>query len=109
MNNSQKSWVEYFRFITPILITLCLFLLNGIERKVNDIDDKLFRHLTNDELHSPRSLVVSKAEFNIYQEMRQRQMNDIRDILSQRIESLRLSMDKIIGILEDNGNKRKGS
>ena len=76
-NNKQKEWTEYMRWITPILVTLCLFLLANINHKVDLIDDKLFKHLTNDEMHSPRSLFVSRAEFSIYQEFRTNQMEDL--------------------------------
>jgi len=80
-SNGKKSLSEIFRWITPSLLTIGIFILSGISTRSKDIDDKLFRHLTNDEIHSPRSLVVTKPEFLIYQEMRDKQMDDLKDLI----------------------------
>ena len=86
-----KSCTEWFRIITPFLLFVLTIFAGAIQTKLTDIDTKMFRHLTNDEMHSPRSLMVSKAEFCIYQEMRSTQMadiktdlQDIKRILSER-------------------------
>ena len=56
------SWTKY---ITPVLVTIAIFMLGVIMSQVNRIDEKLFHHLANDEIHMPRSLYVSKAEFDV--------------------------------------------
>jgi len=56
------SWTKY---ITPVLVTIALFMLGSIMAQVSRVDEKLFHHLANDEIHMPRSLYVSKAEFDI--------------------------------------------
>ena len=56
------SWTKY---ITPVLVTIAIFMLGVIMAQVTRIDEKLFHHLANDEIHMPRSLYVSKAEFDI--------------------------------------------
>ncbi|MBI4970543.1 MAG: hypothetical protein HZB37_06260 [Planctomycetes bacterium] len=56
------GWTKY---ITPVLVTIALFMLGVIMAQVTRIDEKLFHHLANDEIHMPRSLYVSKAEFDI--------------------------------------------
>jgi len=56
------SWTKY---ITPVLVTIALFMLGSIMAQVSRVDEKLFHHLSNDEIHMPRSLYVSKAEFDI--------------------------------------------
>ena len=61
MQNSA-GWIKY---ITPVLVTIALFMLGSIMAQVSRIDEKLFHHLANDEIHMPRSLYVSKAEFDI--------------------------------------------
>ncbi len=61
MQNSA-GWTKY---ITPVLVTIALFMLGTIMAQVSRIDEKLFHHLANDEIHMPRSLYVSKAEFDI--------------------------------------------
>ncbi|MFA5270786.1 MAG: hypothetical protein WC412_00400 [Candidatus Omnitrophota bacterium] len=56
---------NWTKFITPVLVTIVIFMLGTIITQVNRIDEKLFHHLANDEIHMPRSLYVSKAEFDI--------------------------------------------
>lgn len=58
----KESWTKY---ITPVLVTIALFMLGSIMAQVSRVDEKLFHHLANDEIHMPRSLYVSKAEFDI--------------------------------------------
>ena len=58
----KESWTKY---ITPVLVTIALFMLGTIMAQVSRVDEKLFHHLSNDEIHMPRSLYVSKAEFDI--------------------------------------------
>lgn len=58
----NDNWTKY---ITPVLVTIALFMLGSIMAQVSRVDEKLFHHLANDEIHMPRSLYVSKAEFDI--------------------------------------------
>ena len=53
------------KYITPVLVTIAIFMLGNIMAQVGRVDEKLFHHLSNDEIHMPRSLYVSKAEFDI--------------------------------------------
>lgn len=76
----KNGFGEWFRFITPLLVTIGLYMMSGINGKLSSIDDKLFKHLTNDEIHCPKSLVTTKAEFSIYQTMRDRQMADLKEL-----------------------------
>jgi len=88
-DNKRKEWTEYMRWITPILVTIALFFLVSINNKVDAIDEKLFKHLTNDEIHTPKSVVISRAEFSIYQELRSKQMEDFSQGLKELKEMLR--------------------
>lgn len=78
MANSDKHWTESFRILTPILITISIFFLGHLITITNKIDDKLFKHLTNDELHCPRSTVFSKDEFRMYKDMLGEKIDEIR-------------------------------
>jgi hypothetical protein len=89
-----KSWLEYLRIITPLAVLVLGFYINGmnasvleVKASINNMQAELFHHLTNAELHIPRSTVTSKDEFIIYQAMRDKQMADIKDGLC-RVESL---------------------
>lgn len=84
--SARGNWKETLRFATPLLlivINVCIGMVlsnqSDIKTSIAGIDDKLFKHLTNDEMHSPRSVVVTKPEFTLYQEMRESQLKDIRD------------------------------
>lgn len=105
--NKGNNWMEWFRFITPILITITLFMISDIKATTHEMDSKIFRHLTNDDMHTPKSIIVTKAEFSIYQEMRQRQMDDLRVGLNARMDAVKSSVDKVIMLLGENDAKRR--
>ena len=78
------------KFITPVLVTIAIFMLGTIMAQVNRIDEKLFHHLANDEIHMPRSLYVSKAEF----EMQGRFIEKENDRIIKAIDELRKDLKK---------------
>lgn len=78
----EKNWTENFRILTPVLVTIACFMLGNLIATTNKIDDKLFKHLTNDDIHVIRSTVVTKAEFDIVSKMREAQFNRIDEKLN---------------------------
>jgi hypothetical protein len=98
MDTNNKNWMEYFRLITPFMLLVFSFVgwsVNGRLETINEriclMDEKIFKHLTNEEIHTPRGLVVSQEAFVIYQNMRDKEMSsmskgieDIKDILLLR-------------------------
>lgn len=83
---SNRHWTEHFRTLTPLLLfvmsvigSLIWYGVNINNQKLNDIDTKLFKHLTNDEMHCPRSIIVTRVEFDMYQKMRDKQMFDLKE------------------------------
>lgn len=90
----SKSWLEYLRIITPVgifVLTVYVNMMNttimGVKSEVTEMRAELLHHLTNSDLHMPRSTVTSKDEFTIYQNMRDKQTQDIKDGIS-RVENL---------------------
>jgi hypothetical protein len=84
--------------LTPIgLATVGYFIsvMNGnftrLDTDVKEMRLEISHHLQNSELHVPRSTVVSKDEFVIYQAMRDKQMSDLSCSLA-RIED---KMDRV--------------
>ena len=59
---SRGSWTRY---ITPVLVTIVIFMLGNITMQIARMDEKLFHHISNSEIHMPRSQFVSKAEFDV--------------------------------------------
>lgn len=64
--NGLRISIEWFRLITPTLVTVSLFMLGGLSFQLHRVDDKLFAHLTNDDIHVPREQVVSQGEFDLH-------------------------------------------
>ena len=58
----KEGWAKY---ITPVLVTITIFMLDNIMAQMGRVEERLFHHLSNDEIHMPRSQFVSKAEFEI--------------------------------------------
>jgi len=81
----MQNSVGWTKFITPVLVTITIFMLGVIIAQVNRIDEKLFHHLANDEIHMPRSLYVSKAEF----ELQSRFIEKENDRIVKAIDELR--------------------
>ena len=95
MTDTRSDWKEYLRLFTPFMLVIISLIGWGIKEKVADmknsivavqcqvaaIDDKMFKHLTNDEIHAPRSTYVQQAEFNLYQKMRDKQMDSMENLV----------------------------
>jgi hypothetical protein len=93
-DTNNKSWMEHLRLVTPFLIVVLGFYVNGmnnsiieVKTSINSMQAELFHHLTNSDLHMPRASVTSKDEFVIYQAMRDKQMADLKEELF-RIEAM---------------------
>ncbi len=59
-------------FLLTCVMTLSLFITNGIkddvrtlDTKLSSLDNKVLVHLTNHDIHIPREQIVSKAEFQM--------------------------------------------
>ena len=70
----KDNWTKY---ITPILVTIALFMLGEVITQVGRLEEKLFHHMTNDEIHMPRSQFVTKAEFDLQGKFAERETERI--------------------------------
>ena len=43
------------RFVTPILVTITLFIITLVNNKIDIISNRLYQHQTNAEIHVPKS------------------------------------------------------
>jgi len=59
-----------WRIIATIFISSLLsinaFFLSSLKNDINNIDTKIFTHLTNHEIHISRENVTTKAEFEMH-------------------------------------------
>jgi len=76
---------EWKKFITPVLVTIALFMLGNISVQISKLDEKIFHHIANAEIHAPRSQFVSKAEFDVQCKFVERE----NDRIVKAIEDLR--------------------
>ncbi len=83
----KESWTKY---ITPVLVTIAIFMLGNIMAQVGRVEEKLFHHLSNDEIHMPRSQFVTKAEF----EMQSRFAEKETERILKAIDELRSDVKK---------------
>ena len=81
---------------TPYLVSITIFMLGNVIAITNKIDDKLFKHLTNDEIHIPRGIIVNKGEFDIITKMRELQFTRI----DTKLDNLENLIQKHMGIKE---------
>ena len=93
MLNNNGSRITWLRLITPALVSLTVFMLGGISFQLHRLDDKIFKHLTNHEIHIPRGQAVSQAEFDMHclfaEKHRDEIMEKLEDIRNAQIEILR--------------------
>lgn len=80
-NNVWKIGGSIICTLLVIITTLSLFITTGINDKVIAIDSKLFKHLTNHELHIPRGQVVTRGEFEMYSMNTDRTINGFKEAL----------------------------
>jgi len=84
----RGNWVKY---ITPVLVTVAIFMLGNLTMQIGRVEEKLFHHLANDEIHMPRSQFVSKAEFDIQSRFIEKE----NDRILNAIDNLRNEIKRI--------------
>ncbi len=83
---SRYGWTKY---ITPILVTIAIFMLGNITMQIARLEDRVFCHLTNEQIHAPRSQFVSKAEFDLHCKFFERE----NDRIIKAIDDLRKEIE----------------
>ena len=53
-----NGWGSVWRFLTPCLLTIALFILTQVRDDVREVSQRIYAHQTNEEIHLPRSEVV---------------------------------------------------
>ena len=86
--------VEWFRFVTPVLVTIAITMVGSLKSDIKDIDNKMFAHLTNEDLHMPRSRIASQAEFTLYREYTDKNMDTLMATIAKMESRI---IDKIEG------------
>lgn len=94
--SDMNDWREWIRLLTPVgifVIGLYIAQVNGnitdVKEAIAKVQEQLFHHLTNDDIHTPKNIVVSQAEFKVYQEMRATQMETLSLGITELKELLR--------------------
>ena len=77
-----NGYSQYFRFITPILVTITIFMINTIKEDMCDLDKHFSNHLSHHE------------DLEVGYEKRMSTMESTRPWLIQRIDTLENTMEK---------------
>ncbi len=95
----NRSWLEYLRLITPVgLFVIGIFIsiardeIKSVRTDLKDLSAKIYLHQTNDEIHCPKSVVVTRPEFQIYQEFRNKEMQSIKEAINTGFKDLKEDM-----------------
>ena len=123
--NGKRSWTEYFRIITPLLLLLLTWLSGGLNKrldtiennaqvaytqlanKIDGVDNKLFHHLTNEELHPRQSQLVSKDRFDEYAKLRKEQLDAMSININRNLDLLEAQMREIKVLIQQHMTETK--
>jgi len=83
------------QYVTPVLVTIILFFLTNLKgdlsniklelkSDIKELDAKMFTHLTNDEIHVPRGMIVNKGEFEIQCKFAEKERAEILNLLREK-------------------------
>ncbi|MCK9626550.1 MAG: hypothetical protein M0R23_08865 [Bacteroidales bacterium] len=85
--NGVFKWIA--TALVSILLTFNSVTLNNLRLDLKTIDEKIFKHLTNDEIHIPRDYVVSKAEFDLNKKFRDDFSNRVMESICELKKDIR--------------------
>jgi hypothetical protein len=83
---NNTGWTKY---ITPVLVTIAIFMLGNITMQIARLEERVFQHLANDQIHAPRSQFVSNAEFDLHCKFSEKE----NDQIIKAIEDLRKTIE----------------
>ena len=98
--NATRHVIEWFRLITPALVMICLFILGSVNTRLGEIDNKIFVHLTNHELHIPRQDVVTQAEFQLHCQF----SDDAKARFEEAVNDMKIDMTSLLTEIRANNN-----
>jgi len=87
-NGNTNVWKPIGITLISVLLSFNIFMLTGLKKDVHKIDDKIFHHLTNDEMHVLRDTVTTKAEF----EMHRKFANSLYTNVCEMIDKLEINL-----------------
>jgi len=88
---NNTGWTKY---LTPVLVTIAIFMLGNITMQLSRLEDRVFQHLANDQIHAPRSQFVSNAEFDLHCKFSEKE----NDRIVKALEDLRKEIEaKVLG------------
>ena len=94
MNGEPKlSWLNF----TNVLVTIAIAVSSFQWWFSADTANKLFIHMTNHEIHAPRSAFVEATQFDLYQKMRDKEMASF----SQQLIDARVSQSTALAEIKE--------
>ena len=89
MQNNKGIWAIICTCVIAGLLSFNIFYLGSIKGDIGKLDDKIFIHLTNADIHVPRGYVVSKAEFSMHRNFAEMYKTDVITRIDKLEEELR--------------------
>jgi hypothetical protein len=91
----------------PVLIFVLGVYIHQVDNNITAVKsdaktnyELVFKHLTNDEIHTPKSISLTRPEFAIYQQFRDKQMTDLANIQIQQSRDMKDGFDKLYKLVE---------
>lgn len=89
--NNKVGWFNVTNMLVIIAIAANAIVwtqLSNLDDKISDMNNKIFIHMTNADIHIPREMMLSRGEFIIYQNMSDQQIQDIKNVICEVREIL---------------------
>lgn len=81
--NGIKVAIEWLRLVTPALVAINLFIMAAMNTHIGNIDNKLFKHMTNHEMHVLKSDTVNTATFDMHCQLQSETLGRILNSLDR--------------------------
>ncbi len=90
-NGSVKInvWRAISTTLISILFSFSAIMLTGLRNDIRTMNDKIFHHLTNAEMHTLRGSVVSKAQFDMHSRFEEKNTDKILRAIEKTERDLR--------------------
>jgi len=89
--NGAMLWRRIAMIIAGAFLSINTIILMTIRTDVVDMNNKIFTHLTNHDIHIPREQLVSSAEYSMFQRINEEKLRDV----SQSMKDINKTLIKI--------------
>lgn len=81
MPPEKSTWLSITNLLVTIAIAVAGWGWTSTQAQIGKLDDKLFKHLTNSDMHIIRGTVVEKAVYEANQQLYTAQLNSMMQFM----------------------------